>query len=339
MPELRKDPVIGRWVVISTERGKRPLDFGRREATPRSGLCPFCEGNEDKTPPEILAFRDGGKPNSPGWRVRVVPNKFPALVVEGPLRPKGVGLYDMMNGIGAHEVIIETPRHDRTLSDFSVGELDELLLAYQSRLNDLQQDQRFRYLLLFKNQGEEAGASLEHSHTQLIATPIVPKRVIEELDGTARHFQAKERCIFCDILDQELWDGRRVVAENPHFAALAPFAARFPFETWILPKSHASHFAGIDAEQRRHFAAILSTVLRKLDVALDGPAYNYAIHTAPVNDRRDWYFHWHIEIMPKVTKVAGFEWGSGFYINPTPPEEAAEYLRELRLDPVPTEPP
>jgi UDPglucose--hexose-1-phosphate uridylyltransferase len=329
MPELRKDPVIGRWVIIASERGKRPMDFPHKREEPRGGFCPFCPGNEEKTPPEILTL--GGDDS---WQVRVVPNKFPALVIEGELKRKGLGLYDVVDGIGAHEVIIDSPRHDANLADLPPEDIDRVLEAYQLRLIDLSRDQRFRYILLFKNHGENAGASLEHSHTQLIATPIIPKRVMEELEGTQRHFQIKERCIYCDIIDQEIFDGRRIIMESDHFIVISPFAARFPFETWILPKRHEPHFHRLDKTLRLDLAEVMGKVLRKINVALDEPAYNYVIHTAPINDGHEWTFHWHLELMPKLTRVAGFEWGSGFYINPTPPEDAAEYLRKITLDQV-----
>lgn len=331
MPELRKDPVIGRWVIIASERGKRPMDFPHREAGPRGGFCPFCPGNEDKTPPEIYAVRPVGPANAPGWQVRVVPNKFPALVIEGELKRRGVGLYDVVDGVGAHEVIIDSPEHARSFADLSVGHIAQVLEAYRLRQLDLAGDQRFRYILVFKNHGEDAGASLEHSHTQLIATPIIPKRVVEELEGTRRHFEMKERCIFCDIIDQELFDGRRIIMETEHFLTISPFAARFPFETWILPRRHEPHFHRLSDAARLDLASVLSTLLRKMNLALDQPPYNYVLHTAPINTGGEWHFHWHLELMPKLTKVAGFEWGSGFYINPTPPEDAAEYLRRLEL--------
>ncbi|MCP4549102.1 MAG: galactose-1-phosphate uridylyltransferase [bacterium] len=332
MPELRKDPVIGRWVIISAERGKRPMDFPHKTEKLRGGFCPFCPGHEKKTPPEVLSYPAIPGDSTSEWSVRVVPNKFPALIIEGDLQRKGIGLYDMMTGIGAHEVVIDTPDHGKSLADYDESHISNVLEAYQSRLRDLSHDKRFRYILIFKNQGEEAGASLEHSHTQLIATPIIPKRVIEELEGAASHFEIKERCIYCDIIDQERFDGRRLIFENDDFVAISPFAARFPFETWILPKRHESHFHKMEPAQRLQLASLLKVILRKLNLALDNPAYNFVIHTAPINDRKDWYFHWHIELMPKLTQVAGFEWGSGFYINPTPPEEAAGYLRNLKLD-------
>jgi len=338
MPELRKDPVVGRWVIIASERALRPSDFHKVSEEPSGSevKCPFCPGNEHTTPPEIYAIRDdGSQPNTPGWKVRVVPNKFPALRIEGDLGRRGIGMYDMMSGIGAHEVIIETPNHYKKLCDLSVAELSLVLKTYRFRLSDLKKDPRFRYILIFKNQGEQAGASLHHSHSQIIATPVTPKRVKEELQGAREWFIMKERCVFCDIINQELDSGSRLVYENESFIAFAPFAARFPFECCIMPKKHSCDFDSITDEEIIQLADALGIVLRKLKVALNDPQYNYIIHTAPNRYQRRGYwttleqdYHWHIEIIPRLTKVAGFEWGTGFYINPTPPEDAAKYLRE-----------
>ena len=336
MPELRKDPVVGRWVIISTERSRRPTNFTAAKVEKSSGFCPFCPGNEDKTPPEVYASRqNGGGPNGPGWDVRVVPNKFPALQIEGALDRRGEGLYDKMNGVGAHEVVIESPRHDQDLSDLPIDHLVRVLSAYRERMVDLHRDRRFRYVLIFKNHGAGAGATLEHTHTQLIATPIIPKILQEELEGARRYFELKERCVFCDIVQQDSDDhnGRRIVTTNDRFLAIEPFAPRFPFETWILPRRHdASYQAVEDPQELTDLAAILKDTLSRLNRALDRPPYNFVVHTAPVSDGDLEYYHWHLEIMPKLTRVAGFEIGSGFYINPTPPEDAAQYLREIAVE-------
>ena len=333
MPELRKDPITGRWVIIATDRARRPTDFVRERVQIRgSGFCPFCQGNEAKTPPEILAYRsDGGARNTPGWSLRVVPNKFPALGIEGSLNRQGEGLYDKMNGIGAHEVIIETPDHQMTLPKMSVRGVEDVLWAYRDRILDLKKDRRFKYILIFKNHGEAAGASLEHTHSQLIALPVVPKRVREEVDGSREHYDFKERCIFCDIIRQEMETGIRVISENQDFIVLSPFAPRFPFEMWIVPKHHQSAFEESQKHEFEQLAAILKDMLLRLDRVLDYPAYNYIIHTSPAGETAGDYYHWHLEIMPKLTKVAGFEWGTGFYINPTPPEESAKFLREAAV--------
>lgn len=330
MPELRKDPIVGRWVIIATDRARRPTDFIRERVQIRgSGFCPFCYGNESKTPPEILAYRsDGSRPNTPGWTLRVVPNKFPALGIEGTLNRQGEGLYDKMNGIGAHEVIIETPEHRTTMAALPAAQIESVLWAYRDRILDLKKDTRFKYMLIFKNFGEAAGASLEHTHSQLIALPVVPKRVQEEVTGARDYYSYKERCLFCDMIRQEFSSGVRLVAENEKFFALCPFAPRFPFELWIVPKEHQSSFEESSRTEFQHLAALLKDMLGRLEAVLDHPAYNYIIHTSPVPDGVNDYYHWHLEIMPKLTNLAGFEWGTGFYINPTPPEEAAKFLRE-----------
>jgi len=331
MPELRKDPIYGRWVIISTERSRRPSDFAVEERKSIGGFCPLCEGNEDRTPPEVLAFRENGAPpNSPGWSLRVVPNKFPALRIEGELDREGEGIYDKMNGIGAHEVVIETPHHSESLATLSLKSVENVLWAYRERIIDLRRDKRLRYVMVFKNYGSAAGASLEHPHSQIIALPIIPTRVREEIEGSKSYFYYKDRCVFCDIIRQELRQRSRVISENRDFVSIAPFASRFPFETWILPKRHQTSYELAESSLYGQAAEILSNTLQRLKQVLDDPPYNYILHTSssPEEDRD--YYHWHIEIMPKLTKVAGFEWGTGFYINPTPPEEAAEFLREAK---------
>lgn len=334
MPELRKDPVTGRWVIIATDRAKRPSDFVRERVQIRGGgFCPFCYGNESKTPPELLAYRpDGAVRNAPGWTLRVVPNKFPALGIEGTLDRQGEGLYDKMNGIGAHEVIIETPEHQLTLANMPARRVEDVLWAFRDRILDLKKDRRFKYILIFKNYGDAAGASLEHTHSQLIALPVVPKRVLEEIEGAKDYYTFKERCVFCDIIRQEEGSNVRVVSENPAFVALAPFAPRFPFELWILPKDHRSAFEESQKNEFEQLAPLLKDMLMRLDKVLDSPAYNFIIHSSPLPDASNDYYHWHLEIMPKLTKVAGFEWGTGMYINPTPPEESAKFLREVALE-------
>jgi len=328
MPELRREPVSGRWVIVATERAARPTDFETNPQIIKSSFCPFCEGNEDKTPPEILAYRDNGTmPNTDGWRVRVVPNKFPALQAEGEYLKCEEGIYDMMNGIGAHEVIIESPRHIQSLTSLDNGNVEEVLLCYRDRLVDLKSDERFVYGLLFKNVGFSAGASLDHTHSQLIVTPIVPPLVANEIANARKFYQQRERCLFCDMIQQEIETDKRVIISTDNFVVFAPYASRFPFETWILPKKHESNFENLQGVEAKELAHVLKSVLTKLEAALDFPPYNYIIHSAPFNVTESEYFHWHIEIIPRLTNIAGFEWGTGFYINPTPPEEAAELLR------------
>ena len=333
MPELRKDPIIGRWVIISNDRAKRPTDFVREPVKRKGGFCPFCPGNENKTPAEVLAYRpNGAGSDSSGWTVRVVPNKFPALGIEGNLSRQAEGMFDKMNGIGAHEVIVETPEHDLTLADLPEKRIEDVLWAFRDRILDLKKDKRFKYILIFKNHGTAAGATLEHSHGQLIALPIVPKHVLEEMEGAKQYYVYKERCVFCDIVRQETEAEVRVVDENVNFLTLEPYAPRFPFETWILPKRHESAFENSSSQVYETLAKSLKNLLTRADQVLDMPAYNLVIHTAPVQEGPIDYYHWHIEFMPRLTKTAGFEWGTGFYQNPTPPEEAAKYLREAKVE-------
>ena len=337
MPELRKDPIIGRWVIIATERSKRPTDFHLAPEKPDTRSCPFCEGNESKTPSEVFSFRKAHTHKaSPGWEVRVVPNKYPALGIEGELEKMGIGMYDRMNGIGAHEVIIENPNHMVSLEDLPLEHAAKVFETYKIRMADLSKDKRFRYVLVFKNVGLQAGASLTHPHSQLIATPITPKRVAEELIGAQEYFTYKDRCVFCDVVREEQEQQKRIVYENDDFLCFCPFASRFPFETWIIPKRHSPDYTNIQAKEIPQLADAVQHGLKRLSKALHKPQYNFVIHSSPVRWPRKGYwttiehdYHWHIEIMPRLTKVAGFEWGTGFYINPTVPEEAAKYLREI----------
>jgi UDPglucose--hexose-1-phosphate uridylyltransferase len=330
MPELRKDPVVGRWTLVAPERADRPNALVR--ALPDrddSASCPFCPGHEAMTPPELLAHREtSGARNGPGWTLRVVPNKFPALRTEERMARSGLGIYDAMAGVGAHEVIIETPEHGRQLPQQSPEQVEQLLRAAQERTLDLSRDLRLRSVLFFKNSGAAAGASLSHPHSQIVALPLVPFEVEQELCGARAHFAEKERCIFCDMVAQEARERSRVVLETDGFIALSPFAARGPFELLILPREHRSIFEQSSAAELRSLANALRLSLRKLDLALDKPAYNFYLHSLPLREPpSDWY-HWHLEVRPVLALAAGFEWGTGFFINPTPPEEAAAFLRQ-----------
>ncbi|MCL4191587.1 MAG: galactose-1-phosphate uridylyltransferase [Thermoguttaceae bacterium] len=333
MPDLRKDPIVGRWVIVAKSRAKRPHDFESSPRLRRGKFCPFCEGNEDSTPNEIIAYRNPGtQPNRKGWRVRVIPNKFPALEIEGDLQKRGEGIYDMMRGVGAHEVIIESPQHLVSTSQLAEENLREVLWVYRDRLVDLKRDNRLVYGMIFKNVGAAAGASLEHTHSQLIVTPIVPINVGEEMSGSLEFYNYRGRCVYCDMIQQELATEKRIVVDAPGFLAFCPFASRFPFETWVLPKAHSSHYENIQKNGIEELAGMMRLVIAKIEAALDQPAYNYIIHTAPFDTQEIRHYHWHIEIMPSLTRAAGFEWGTGFYINPVPPEEAAAFLRDIDVE-------
>ncbi len=328
MPELRRDPTTGRWVIIATERASRPSDFVKaEEAQSNIDKCPFCEGKEDKTPPEITALRcSDSKPNTPGWEVRVVPNKFPALIIEGEVERKGLGVYDLMNGVGAHEVIIESPDHYSSFESLGVEKIAKIIWSYRDRFLDLRKDPRLKYILIFKNRGKKAGASLEHPHSQLIATPVLPDVIKQELDMSLRYYQYRERCVYCDIIQQEKAEGIRLVSENDEFLAIMPFASVVPFEVSILPKEHLSDFSQIKSQGVRNLAEIIGSVFNMLEKTVPNIPYNFYIHTAPLDNLNISYYHWHIHVVPRLTELAGFEWGSGFYINPMPPEKAREYV-------------
>ena len=345
MPELRKDPIIGRWVIVATERSKRPSDLTRGSLTDQGiGLsakpikkCPFCEGNEAFTPPEVYALRkEGTGANKPGWDIRVIPSISPFLRMEGELDRHGAGMYDLMNGIGAHEIIVATPKHEAGTFLNDVSQIEKLTGVIIKRMRELSKDTRLKYVLIFKNHGKVAGGSnFRHEHVQLIATPATPKRVKEELTGSKRYFDYKDRCVFCDMLRQELDRDERVVAEQDGFIAINPYCSRFPFETWILPKKHSCDFHKMTKDDIKGFSGIFHTTIKKLTGTLGDFPYNIVLHTAPFRSRKEkgyWEtieqdFHWHLEIMPRLTQVAGFEWGSGFYINPTKPEDACKYLK------------
>jgi len=333
--ELRKDPITERWVIISSS----PMlgsSFPGGTRPPEKGTCPFCPGNEAKTPPEILSYREeGSRVNSPGWTVRVFAHHSPVLRVEGNLERRGIGAFDLMSGLGANEVFVESPDHEASFFDMADAQVEKVLWAYRDRILDLQKDRRLQYTLVFKNHGVEAGALLAHPHSQLIALPIIPKVVKEELEGAKRYFRVKERCVFCDIVRQELEQGVRLVAQNRNFLTFTPFAPRFPFEAWILPKKHESCFTRITREEMQDLGRILKMTLRAISHSLKDPAYNFLLHIAPNSPPDedgpkmvDEFFHWHLEIMPRLIRLAGFEWGSGLYFNPTAPEEAAQKLRE-----------
>ena len=342
MPELRKDPIIGRWVLISTERAKRPDDFKRTASyqPPEDIECPFCEGKENLTPPEILVLgRENSNPNTPGWKVRVVPSIRPLLRTDIEYDCWGVGLYDVLNGVGAHEVIIETPQHIGNMADLEINQIFLVLKAYKERIIDLEKDKRLKYVLIYKNYGWQAGGGkTNHARSTLIATPVNPKRVKEELEGAKRYFDYHDRCVFCDIIRQEKEQNIRIAYEDEKIICLCPFASRFPFEVWILPKKHCCDFYACSEEDLKAVAGALKIILTKIKIGLGDPHYNYVIHTSPFRRKYPGYwttilqdYHWHIEITPRLTRVAGFEWGSGFYICPVTPEDAAQFLRNVEV--------
>lgn len=327
MPELRKDPIVERWVVLAPERARRPSDFrsGSTGMSSPPGTCPFCPGNESLTTPEILAVRSG--PGVSDWELRVVPNLYPALRVEGTLRREAEGLFDRVEGIGAHEVVIETRHHDATLGDLPAAAVEPILRAWIDRTTDLSRDTRLRSVQIFENRGERAGASLFHPHSQIVALPLIPPALNEKLAAGLDHHRRKERCIWCDVASQERKDGTRVVFGNDACLVFQPWAPRAPFETWLVPTRHSSRFEDLSNGELQSIAEAIRQAVRCIDVALERPALNLMLHTGPLREPELPHFHWHLEILPATVHSAGLEIGAGVYINPVPPEEAARFLR------------
>ncbi|HEX5415796.1 MAG TPA: galactose-1-phosphate uridylyltransferase [Chloroflexota bacterium] len=339
MSQLRQDPVTGSWVAIATERAKRPTSFQRAPVSAGSNVsptgkpCPFCEGHEAETPPELQAIRPAGSaPNTPGWYVRVVPNLYPAFA---PSDQRAVvaeeGIYRVMAGIGEHEVIVLSPSHTGGLDTLSDAALLRVVQTYVSRYQTLCTRESLQYLMIISNHGREAGASLAHPHSQLLGLPIIPPAVQAEIDGVARYRDACGRCIYCEIVRYELASGTRVVYTNDDFLVYAPFAGRLPFETSIIPRWHAGRFEAMTLGQQRSFADTLHNLARRASLGLGDPPYNLYIHTAPCHVGPDFDYHWHLEFLPRLTIQAGFEWGSGIMINTVAPEDAAAFLRDVKV--------
>ncbi|BAT71998.1 UDPglucose--hexose-1-phosphate uridylyltransferase [Thermosulfidibacter takaii ABI70S6] len=344
MSELRYNFLWDTWVVVAPERERRPKDFVQppQEAEGDPSRCPFDPGREHLTTHEIFALRDNGSlPNSPGWRVRVVPNRFPALRIENPTDGKGLCIYDTVGGFGAHEVVIDTPDHFKKPHQYSLDEMRDLLYVYRERMRSLYGDIRIKYVQVFKNHGREAGASLFHSHSQIIATPIIPPLVAKVIRQKRSYMLEKRRCYLCDEIFFELLQAKRVVYENGLFVAYCPFYSLVPFEVRITSKRHESSFTNVRDEDLPLLADALVNVLRRLYKTLEDPPYNLFIHTPPpkrdsLPDKEllegvEEFFHWYIEITPRITHLAGFELASGCVINPVPPEKAAKYLSEISI--------
>lgn len=333
MSELRADPISRCWTIIAKERGKRPHDFKIEREVRQGGsrVCPFCEGNEGMTPPEVLALgRNTDLRDSPGWSVRVVPNKFPAVSPNEEGSPVAMdGLLRHMPGVGAHEVLIESPDHDATWGSYSDGQLEDIFRAVLLRMKELRKDGRFKYFQFFKNSGRIAGASLEHAHSQIIVTPIIPVAVRDELNTAHEYYETTGECLFCAIIRKERQEGTRVVDQNSSFVAFCPYASRFPYEIQIFPILHSHDFEALydDPSGLARLSKLLKGVMAKLEDAFEFLPYNLLLHTAPWEPGYGKDYHWHIEILPRLTIIAGFELGTGFYINPTAPELAAEELR------------
>ena len=332
MSEFRRDPITGRWVIFSPERTRRTRDFTPPEARPIApGTCPFCEGRENLAGRELWAWRrNGSDPNTGGWDVRVVANREPALRVESELGPPAGGLFERYGNLGAHEVIIESPRHDQDWSSLPPEAISRVLWAWRERIRDLRRDVRLKGFVVVKNHGAAAGAKLDHAHSQLMAYPFAPPALDLELTSAKRHFDNAERCVFCDLITQEIALNQRVIRQDADTVMLAPFAPRVPFETWLLPRAHAARFDDASDALLDAMARALQDLVKRLDVTLLKPPFNLVLHTAPEEKRAAEAFHWHLEMVPRLGPSSGVHWGSGVYVNPVPPEEAADVLRSAR---------
>jgi UDPglucose--hexose-1-phosphate uridylyltransferase len=331
MPEFRQNLLSNEWVIISTERARRPEDFleDKKEKPPRPRLspkCPFCPGHEAQTPPELYTV-----PGNGGWRVRVVPNKFAALQPDLAFQPEPDGRFLKATGYGIAEVIVENPRHDLSLATMDVAAVRDVVAVYKLRYLSAARGDKISFVNIFRNHGVRAGTSLEHPHSQLIATPIVPPHVRYPIERAVRYYDTYSRCIYCDMLAEEKRKGERVVAETESFVAYAPFASRTPFEVRIMPKRHQASFGEIDDAELPGFAGILKDSLARIHTGLGDPDYNFIVRSAPVGDEKAKYFHWYLLIIPKLTTPAGFEIGTGIYINVTYPERCAEFLRNVKV--------
>lgn len=320
--ELRRDPILRRWVIIAPERtgDLSPRRAGVPTAAP--GPCPFCPGNEHHNPVEIARVADAGT-----WRVRVTPDRHPLLRIEGRVVRTAAGMFDLMDPIGAHELVTDTPEHDHTWADLPLSQMTALLRTYRDRLRDLRRDPRFRYVLVLKNRGA-AWSRYPHAHSHIIATPFTPKRLEDELTGAREYLRHKERCAFCDQLAATLDDGRRLVAERGAFVGFAPFASAYPYELWISGTSHEADFGAITDDALPHLADLLIDALARLRRVCDDPAYSIALHSGALDDADRAPFHWHWEIVPHLGHELGMEWATGIVANPVAPEEAARRLRD-----------
>lgn len=339
MSELRLDPVSQRWVIIAQERDNRPDEYVAAPVRRVASDCPFCAGNEVITPEAVAVYTTShsqphhGQPST--WQVRVVPNKYPAVRsdLNGPVRAEMFGL--RCSAAGVHEVIIEAPQHVASLTELDQDQLRLTWMAYRDRLSEHARDPRWKYGQLFKNVGSAAGASIEHTHSQLITLPHIPHEIETELASCKKHWETYQRGLLADILEQELVAGVRIVEETPNFVAFCPFASRFPYEVWTLPRQAAARFQRFahgpaitpSDDELGELGNLVQRILSRMESLLNRPAYNFFLHTAPFDTLPYDYYHWHVEIFPRLTKAAGFEWGTGYFINPVSPEEAAMALR------------
>ncbi len=338
MSQIRQDITTKEWVIIASERARRPHQFAEKKPKPLPEYdpsCPFCPGNEKLTPKEVCALRDRGKANQPGWRIRCIPNKFPAL---SPVGSKAKikreildGFFRQMDGVGKHEVLIETPKHNQLISEFTNRQAEEMMLMLRDRYLALRTLDYIRVVVIFKNQGIRAGTSIVHPHWQIVATPIVPQSLRRRLAVATRYWDENGTCLYCDLVKVESKAGSRVVEEDNDFIVFHPFASRSPFETWIIGKKHSACFGHLSNREARKLGRVLKHTLARLYKVLNHFDYNIVIHTAPVQDENEEYFHWYLRIIPRLSMIAGFEIGSGIFINTALPEETAKVVRKIKI--------
>ncbi len=331
MAELRQNVLTREWVIISPERARRPDEFAIKKENGRTlpeylPGCPFCAGNEHLTMGESYRLPEGKE-----WRIRVVPNKYPALSYSGERVRRVEGIYRSMTAVGHHEVIIEHPRHDMTTALLAKEEILDVLRTYRRRYTEIKKDDRVEAIIVFKNHGEGAGTSVSHPHSQLVATPIVPNQIRFRMEEALRYFDDTGECVCCRTVQDELRAKERLIIESRHFVAFIPYAALSPFHIWIFPLRHASSFEEVSDDELNDLAGCLKTVLSKLYHGLNDPDFNYSIRSIPTRDFHTEYFHWYFTIVPRVSKTAGFEIGSGMYVNTALPEESAEFLRGVKI--------
>jgi UDPglucose--hexose-1-phosphate uridylyltransferase len=320
--ELRRDPILRRWVIMAPER---PGDLEARrgpaaEAAPESP-CPFCPGSEHMNPVEIAR-----RESPDGWNVRVTPDRRPLLRIEGEPGARGVGMFDRMNAVGAHELVADTPDHGTGWADFTPIQMQRLLAVYRERVRDLARDPRFRHVLVLKNRGA-VWSRYPHAHSHVLATPFVPKRLEDEQTGARAYFGRKERCVFCDQLAEVEGRGNLMVTQEGDFVAFTPFASAYPFEVWVMPRTHLAQYGSQTDDDLYALAALLVDVLARIRRVCDDPAYSVALHTGALDGSDGDVFHWHWEIVPHLGHERGMEWATGIIANPVPPETAAAALR------------
>jgi UDPglucose--hexose-1-phosphate uridylyltransferase len=330
MPELRLNLITREWVIIATERAKRPDEFKqksfKKNIPPFDETCPFCPGNEHRTPGEIMRYPEGNN-----WKARVVPNKFPALSHDDKRERMNDGLKHLVTGAGIHEVIVESPLHNSCLALMSLEDITDIIRTYRTRFDEIYQDPRIEHVIIFKNHGNAAGTSLVHPHSQIIGTPVTPIVVRNRIEEGIRYFDNTGECLICATLNDELSDARRIIFASEHFVTFIPYAALSPFHTWIFPRRHCASFGTITEEESADLALNLKTLFTKFYNGLEDPDYNYVIRSEHPKECDSEYFHWYLSIVPRIVQTAGFELGSGMYINTSVPEKSAEFLRNVLL--------